>query len=220
VTRFFVSGTGTGVGKTWVTRGLARALRRRGRSVVALKPLETGCDPLAVDARALAVACGRPELAALPGLYRARLPLAPWAASLEGEPPPELRPLAAAVDACARAAEIALIEGAGGVRVPIDAELEALDLVPRLGARLVLVARDQLGVLSHTLTAYECAVARGIDIAVVVLTCGGDDLSSRTNARILEAKLSCPVVCFPRAADDDDALADAAEPVLRALGLG
>jgi dethiobiotin synthetase len=69
VTRvLFISGTGTGVGKTWVTRGLARALVRDGVDAVAIKPIETGCDPAPADAVALARACRRPELASAPGL--------------------------------------------------------------------------------------------------------------------------------------------------------
>jgi len=85
----FVGGTGTGVGKTYVARALARALSREaGRAVAALKPLETGCDPDPLDALALAGACGRPELAHHRGLYRVPPPLAPYAATLGGLPAP------------------------------------------------------------------------------------------------------------------------------------
>lgn len=220
MSRWFVSGTGTGVGKTFVTRGLARALARRDVKVVAVKPLETGCTPDPLDALALARAGGRPEAALAPGLYRARLPLAPWAATLEGEPAPDLDAIVGAIEALASGADVTLIEGAGGVRVPLDAERDVLDLVARLDARLVMVSTDRLGVLSHVLTAYESAVARGVDVAAVVLTQGGEDPSSRTNARILAARLPCPIATFPRVEhDDDDMLADHAGSVLAALGL-
>lgn len=217
MTRLFISGTGTGVGKTWVTRGLARALVRRGVAVVALKPIETGCDPDPADALALARASGDVEAAHAPGLYRVRPPLAPWAATLEGEPALDLEALITAVGALTRGAEVALIEGAGGVRVPLDAERDVLDLVSALGATLLLVASDRLGVLSHVLTAYEAALARGLPVAAVVLTQPGDDPSVRTNARILAARLPCPIVPFQRTDDDDDALAAAAEPLVEAL---
>ncbi|MDD9934512.1 MAG: dethiobiotin synthase, partial [Myxococcales bacterium] len=77
---WFVTGVGTGVGKTYISRGLTRALADSGRSVAAIKPLETGVAPDPLDARALARACGRPELATAPGLYRVAPPLAPHAA--------------------------------------------------------------------------------------------------------------------------------------------
>src|SRR5690606_7338606 len=109
VTVLFISGTGTGVGKTWVTRGLARALVRDGVNAIAIKPIETGCQPEPADAVAIARACGRPELAHAPGLYRARRPLAPWAATLEGEAPASLAAIAEATRALCAGAQIALI---------------------------------------------------------------------------------------------------------------
>ena len=77
----FITGVSTAVGKTYLSRGLTRALEQRGRAVCALKPLETGVTNEPSDAVALARACGRPELAQASGLYRHPLPLAPYAAS-------------------------------------------------------------------------------------------------------------------------------------------
>lgn len=214
--RLFVSGTGTGVGKTWLTRGLARALGRTGADVVALKPVETGCDPEPRDAIALARACGRAEVATAEGFYRARAALAPLAASMEGARAPDLDAIVART--LALEATITLIEGAGGVLVPLDEEHDMLDLARALDARIVLVARDELGVLSHVLTAALAARSRALELAAVVLTRAGDvDASTRTNAAILAARLSCPLFSFSCAADDDDALADAALPIARAL---
>jgi dethiobiotin synthetase len=73
----FVSGTGTGVGKTAVAAALARALVARGERVAAIKPIETGVDGAAADAVALSEACGRPELAHDRRWIRARLPASP-----------------------------------------------------------------------------------------------------------------------------------------------
>ncbi len=220
MTTIFIGGTGTGVGKTWVSRGIARALSRRRADVVALKPLETGCDPDPQDAIALATACGRPELARAPGLYRARLPLAPWAATLEGEPPPDVSAIVESCRAWLEPARVGLVEGAGGLLVPIDEQRDMLDLARALDAAVVLVARDALGVLSDVLSSHALASARGARVAAVVLTRFGDpDPSQRTNRRILAARLPCPMVSFETRAGDDDCLADAAAPVLRALGL-
>lgn len=214
--KLLVSGTGTGVGKTWLVRGLARALARSGADVVALKPIETGCDPAPRDAIAIAAACGRPELAGAPGFYRARAALAPYAATLEGEPAVDLAAIVQRIEALSAA--ITLVEGAGGVLVPLDEARDVLDLARAIGASIVLVGRDELGVLSHTLTAALAVRSRGLALAGVVLTePPAPDPSARTNAAILGARLGCPVLGMPHARDDDDALADAALPIARAL---
>lgn len=211
----FVSGTGTGVGKTVVTRAIAAALRANGRHVAALKPIESGIVPGGPrDAEALARASGRPELADLPGFYRTELPLAPYAAALENESkPPTVRELVDAIHRAARGSELALVEGAGGLFVPIDARDTVAELVAALGLPLLLVAPNSLGVLSAVLSTAECARTRGIELRGVALVDPeplSADPSARTNARILDERLGAPVFEFPRAQDDDEALARAA----------
>jgi dethiobiotin synthetase len=217
----FISATGTGSGKTWLTRGIARALVLRGTSVAAIKPVETGADPTPHDAEALARACSRPSLAQAPGLVRAPSPLSPYAATLEGELP-TLDPaaLALVVRALARDADVALVEGAGGLLVPLSRHHDTRDLVEGLGWPLLLVAPDALGTLSHSLTALEAASARGLAVRAVVLVRGPwsrDDPSVRTNHRILSERVAAPVLSFPACDDDDDALARAAAPLVARL---
>lgn len=219
----FVTATGTGCGKTWVSRGLARALVRAGRAVAAIKPIETGVGDEPLDALALAHASGRPWLADAPGLLRARSPLSPYAATLEGELP-SIDPsvLARATRSAAGDAELVLVEGAGGLLVPLSATHDTRDLVLQLGWPILLVARDALGTLSHTLSALESASTRDLVVQAVVLTRGpwsADDPSVRTNLRVLAERASVPVVPFLACEDDDDALAEAAAPVVRALAL-
>lgn len=205
----FVTGTGTDAGKTAVTRGLARAMRRRGRSVVAIKPFETGCDPEARDADALASAAG----GVVPGpWYRARRPVAPWAATLAGEAPPEWDVIVEALAARASEVDVALVEGAGGVLVPVDAEHDVIDLATALGARVLLVAPDSLGVISAVATAMESLARRGLGAEVVLRSVAQPDPSAASNRAILEARLGAVVRAFPWVASaDDEGLADAAE---------
>lgn len=209
----FVTGTGTGIGKTFVTRGLARALVRRGKAVAALKPVETGCDPDPVDALALADACRRPELARSMGFYRARAPLAPYAATLAGEsPPPDVATLAGLVAHAGRGCDLALVEGAGGLFVPLTRHEDLAHLAAELGLPLLIVAPDGLGVLSHARSALMAARHCGLplEMAALVLVrapATQGDPSRRWNAAIL-ADLELPVVVFEHAPDDDDALAD------------
>jgi dethiobiotin synthetase len=211
----FFSGVSTAVGKTFCARALTRALWRAGRAPIALKPVETGVTHHPVDATALARACGRPELADAPGLYRAALPLAPYAAALETDTaPPDLASLVACIQNLARGAEALVVEGAGGLLVPLDGRHDMADLAQALALPLLLVARDELGVLSSVRTCVEAARSRHLHVAAVILSAhahNDSDLSPRTNRRILEQRLALPVLSFPRCADDDDALADAAE---------
>jgi dethiobiotin synthetase len=219
----FVTATGTGAGKTYVTRGIVRSLVRRGTRPIALKPLETGVDPDPLDALALARACGSPRLATDPAFYRARPPLAPYAASLQDAiAAPDLARIVARIHELASDADSVWVEGAGGLLVPIDAQHNMADFAARLGWPILLVAPDQLGVLSHVLTAIESAERRGLAVAAVVLAQLApnlDDPSPRTNALILEERLMRPILRFGHCGDDDDALADAAEAcgVLAAL---
>jgi dethiobiotin synthetase len=211
----FVTAVATGSGKTYISRALTRSSTRAGARVAALKPIETGVDPDPLDALALARAAGRPELANAPGFHRAALPLAPYAVALEsGAPPLDLPALIASVHDCAAGSDLLLVEGAGGLLVPIDRERTMADLAFGLGLPLLIIACDQLGVLSSVLTCVESARARQLRIGAVILSqhaALADDPSPRTNQRILQERLPCPVLCFPRCPDDDDALADAAD---------
>lgn len=214
---FFVTGTGTGEGKTFVTRGLARHARRRGVDVAAIKPLETGVAPLAHDALALALAAGRPELADLPGLYRVAPAVAPYTATLRGEPAVPSTAVLCSILASVPA-ELWLVEGAGGVLVPLDAQRSVADLIAALALPAVLVARNGLGVISHTRAAYEALTQRGVVVAAVALTeHGAHDESQRDNLTVLGNLVPVPVVRFPSTHDDDDALADAAAELWAAL---
>lgn len=221
----FVTAPGTSDGKTFVTRALARSLARAGKVVVALKPLETGVAIQPADALALARACGQPRLAHATGLYRAALPLAPYAAALEADAaPPQLDSLTRRSCELARGADFLLIEGPGGLLVPLTPTATVAEFARALDLPLLIVAADRLGVLSSVLTCVESAASRSLRIVGVVLSDHGPregDPSPRTNRRILQERLAFPVTAFPSCADDDDALADAAErcDLLRLLEL-
>jgi dethiobiotin synthase len=195
----FVSSTGTSEGKTVVTTALAAALRQSGMRIAAVKPMETGCKPVAEDALALAHASGDPSLAERPGFFRAQLPASPYAVQLEGEQPaPSLTELAHALSLVARDYQGVLVEGAGGLFVPITRTQLVADLVHLLELPVLLVATNRLGVLSNVLAAHEAAMHRAIRIAAVVLNQHApNDESTRTNVVILRERLDCPVLEFP-----------------------
>jgi dethiobiotin synthetase len=104
-----------------------------------------------------------------------------------------------AISLVARHYQGALVEGAGGLFVPINRTQLIADLVQALELPVLLVAANRLGVLSHVLAACEAATNRGIRIAAVVLNRSlADDESTRTNQVILTERLHCPVIEFPK----------------------
>jgi dethiobiotin synthetase len=227
----FITATGTGAGKTFVARGLAAALRAAGHTVAALKPIETGLPEGAIhpstDAALLARAANRPGLSAgdAPGFYRAAMPAAPRAVSLAtGADAPDLERLALAIHTAAAGATAVLVEGAGGLLVPLDRERTIADLALRLDLPVLLVAPNALGVLSHALTACESAERRRLAIAAVVLTelappDPASDPSRPHNAAILRERLPCPVLSFPHCANATDTSLAAAAASAQLLGL-
>jgi len=211
----FITSTGTGMGKTFVTRGIARALVKRGIEVAAIKPIETGCEDVPQDAVAIARACGNPALGSADGLYRARPALSPHAASLvTGLPGPDIEKLAARVRELSEKAQIVLVEGAGGLLVPLDRQRTVADLASALGLPLLVVTQDVLGVISHSLTLFESAASRALPMAGLVLTGhppGGDGAARGSNLQVLGELLPVPVLGLGHCADDDESLAGAAE---------
>ena len=174
MTTLFVTASGTGVGKTFVTAKLVAELRAARRSVRALKPVASGFDPADVaasDSGVLLDALGLPATAEhLDDVspWRFAAPLSPDMAAARER---RTIPFDELVEFCRapRPVDVTLIEGIGGVMVPLDDEHTVLDWIAELGAPVLLVAGSYLGSLSHTLTAVATLRARGVEpIAVIV----------------------------------------------------
>jgi dethiobiotin synthetase len=170
----FVTGTDTGVGKTVVAASIVARLRQRGVAVRALKPLITGLedppDPVwPHDHELLARVAGTtPQETILAGYGPAVSPH--LAAELTGTPPPSTSQLAAGVIAAAGASDTLVVEGVGGLLVPLGPEGDVRDLAIALGLPMVVVARPGLGTINHTLLTLEAARHVGLRVAGVVLT--------------------------------------------------
>jgi dethiobiotin synthetase len=206
----FITATGTGVGKTWLATALASACIQRGKRVAAIKPIETGVDPEPLDALALARACNDEALANADGLYRAKEPLAPYAIEKRGGPKVgSLRAMTKRIRELAADADYTIVEGAGGVLVPLDREHTIADLAALLDLQTVLVARNALGVLSYTLTAVEALQKRNVSVRAIVLNHverdRREDLSRASNAEVLSDYLPrIPILRAPRVKAPDD----------------
>lgn len=174
MTTLFVTATGTDVGKTFVTAKLVSELRAARRSVLALKPVVSGFDAAnaeASDTGMLLDALGLPATPAnvdTVSPWRFMAPLSPDMAAARER---RAIPFAELVEFCRapRAADVVLIEGIGGVMVPLDDEHTVLDWIAALGAPVLLVAGSYLGTLSHTLTAVAALRTRGVEpVALIV----------------------------------------------------
>jgi dethiobiotin synthetase len=174
---YFVTSTGTDIGKTFVTAGLIRYLRQSSQPVAALKPVVSGYDSSVVETSDPAVllrALGRPvsadEIAAI-APFRFRAPLSPdIAAAREGRSIDFDDLLKFSRDAVAANNGLTFIEGVGGIMVPIDAERTVLDWMAALGLPVILVVGGYLGTISHTLTALDVLTKRALRIAAIVVS--------------------------------------------------
>jgi len=197
VSAVFVTGTDTGCGKTAVGCALARSLRAAGKRVRVLKPIETGCaDGVPADALALAAAAG--DGAPLERLcpYRFALPVAPEvAARAEGVAIDPAR-IEAAFSRAREDADLVIVEGAGGLLVPITPALDMAGLARQLGLPLVVAARAALGTINHTLLTLEAARARGLRVLGVVVshTTAALSAADRRNLDALLERLPVPLL--------------------------
>jgi dethiobiotin synthetase len=172
---FFVTGTGTEVGKSVVAAVLARTLAAQGRRVAVFKPAVTGLDDLSPQApepdhELLRRAAESTQSDAQIAPYRYGPPASPHlAAALAGEEIEPTRLLSAAAAAGA-GADALICEGVGGLLVPLTSDYLIRDLAADLGLPLAVAAQPGLGTINHTLLTVEAARAAGLDVAVVVLT--------------------------------------------------
>ena len=171
----FVTGTDTGVGKTIVTAGLVRLARKRGLVCVGVKPVETGCAVRSgelhpEDGTFLVQASGDDISLDECAPIRFSMPASPArAAAMEGSAV-HVSDLAEHVLAVADRTDLVVVEGAGGLMVPVEQDLMMIDLAERLQFPVVLVARSRLGTINHTMLSVAALHHRSMSLAAVVLS--------------------------------------------------
>jgi dethiobiotin synthetase len=174
---YFVTSTGTDIGKTFVTAGLIRYLREAGQAVHAIKPVMSGYNSSVVETSDPAVllnALGLPIDASTidrVAPWRFRAPLSPDLAAAREDRSIDFDELTAfsrkEIDA---ATGILFIEGVGGIMVPLDAERTVLDWMAALQIPLLLVVGGYLGTISHTLTALDVLAQRHLKVAAIIVS--------------------------------------------------
>ena len=198
--KYFITGTDTDIGKTFVTGGVAAAALRSGRRTAVLKPVQTGSEaypPDLCEVRKMA-----PGIMDIPSEletpYSFKLPASPHlAAAEEGA---EIR-LSVMQDAVASveekfSPEILLIEGAGGVLVPLNEQDTMLDLMSSLGFPAILVTSAKLGTINHTLMSVKVLRSAGVDIAGIIFNRMPLEpgVIERDNVKIIEQFSGVPVI--------------------------
>jgi dethiobiotin synthetase len=190
---YFITGTDTDAGKTYVTCLLLGALHAKGESAAGFKPVSCGSrdDALAL----LAASNPAPELDTInPLAYRQ--PLAPMAAALLEQRPFDSAPIWAAWQSLTSRHDRVLVEGAGGWEVPLAPGKTVGDLAAEFNLPVVVVAPNRLGALNHTILTVRAIHQRGLTCAGIILNHVHDerDLASISNRAILESMLGIPVL--------------------------
>ncbi|WP_434530717.1 dethiobiotin synthase [Haloarcula sp. NS06] len=189
----FIVGTDTGVGKTVVTAGLTGWLRETGSEAVAVKPCQTGYPP-DDDAAFVESVCGTADAAVC--LQRLSPPLAPEVAAREADSDVTLsyESIRDGVTDVVAGSETAVVEGIGGLRVPLADDREVIDLVADVGLPALVVARSGLGTLNHTALTVQALRRRGVPVVGVVLNeYEGATTAERTNPGVIERMAGCTV---------------------------
>lgn len=208
----FITGTDTGVGKTFVSVGLLKALKGIGLNVCPMKPVETGCkikkgELVPEDTLKLVKAAQVNEPLDLINPYRFRQPLAPAvAADIEGTVIRKHN-IFSAYKKLSKKYDITIVEGAGGMMVPVYRKYLFIDFIRDLNLPVLIVAKAGLGTLNHTLLTLEAAKNRGIDVMGVIINYSSkikNDVSVQTNPGMIEKLGGVPVLgIVPYLRDDN-----------------
>lgn len=197
---FFVTGTDTNVGKTLVAAGLLLAAKKKGYTTAALKPVAAGCEKTAEGLRnsdALML-----QSVITQSLYYEQINPIALEAAIAPHLAAQLEKRSLSVDRLAgfcrgvlASAEVTLVEGAGGWRVPINPRETLADLAKTLQLPVILVVGIRLGCLNHALLTFEAIVRDGLPVAGWVANCIDADMPAlQDNIESLRARL--PVPCL------------------------
>lgn len=199
---FFVTGTDTGVGKTIMSMALIRAMDMFGIRAGAMKPIESGCGReggvlIPFDGMALKQSARMDEPLTLitPGCFES--PLAPLPASEIEMIKVNIPAIKNAFSKLSHKYEAMVVEGIGGLLVPIKKNYAVIDLAADIGLPLIVVAKPGLGTLNHTLLTVKYALREGLTVAGVIINYTmppENSLAEETNARVLEKICPVPVI--------------------------
>jgi dethiobiotin synthetase len=210
---FFITGTGTSIGKTVVTTSLCWQLHKKNRAVTALKPVISGYDPrdMESDSALILKSCSitpTPVLMETISPWRYATPLAPnMAAAREGGEVDMEQLVNFCREYALLASDYLLVEGAGGVMAPVNNRYTMLDWMQALDWPVILVTGSYLGSISHTLTAYEALGMRSIKVHAVIVSeseISTVDLDETVTTMEMFLPKTIPIVKIFRIISNDD----------------
>jgi dethiobiotin synthetase len=211
VTAIFITATGTDVGKTFVAASLIRNFRQMGRLVDAIKPIVSGFDPARPaesDTGVLLRALGlpiTPEEIKRVSPWRFAAPLSPdLAAQRERRSIDVDQVIGFCQSVIAERQDILLIEGVGGIMVPLDNQRTILDVMMALQLPLILVAGSYLGTISHTLTALDSLYRRDLNVLAIIVSETANSTVPLDDTVAAIARFAEPVIALPRQRDGSD----------------
>ncbi len=220
---WFVTGTDTGIGKTTVSTAILLAARQRGLKAIGYKPIETGCSGQGLalvgpDTLALANAAQSKPYCT----YAFQPPVAPAHAAKLANIGISLRNISDCFTQYRAQSELCVVEGAGGLYVPITSELTTLDLAQKLSIPLLIVAANRLGTINHTLLTLSAARQRGLRVDAVILSetkansAGADSATGLGNQEQISTHGKVPVLSFPFCQNEQE-LQSSGETLLSSL---
>lgn len=170
--KYFVTGIGTDVGKSWATGWLARRFMNEGTSVITQKFIQTGNDgsseDIEVHRKIMGISMTEEDTAMLTAPEIFSYPCSPDLASRIDKRDIDFDKIGKAADELERLYDIVLIEGAGGIMVPLKDEYLTIDYIAEKDIPAIVVTNGQLGSISHTLLTLEAIRLRGIELSEVV----------------------------------------------------
>jgi dethiobiotin synthetase len=198
-----ITATDTGVGKTVIASAIANWFHHRGKRVGVCKIAATGCvlrggQLISEDAESLACASGSRFPLDIICPIRYAEPLAPAVAAERAGIPLDWSLLQQSLDTLASQSDVLIVEGVGGVMVPMDDRHTVLDVAAWLKLPTVVVARPTLGTINHTWLTVNALRAAGVDVAGVVINrclANSTDVAEQTNPAAIEKWGRVPVVC-------------------------
>lgn len=202
VKAIFITGTDTGVGKTVVAAGIAAALRRRGLNVGVMKPVATGARRrgnrlVSDDAEFLLQASGAKDPMELVNPICLEAPLAPSVAAKLAHKPVSLNKVWKAYKVLTYVHEAIIVEGVGGLMVPILERYYVADMIRRMRIPVLIVSRPTLGTLNHTLLTVRVAEQYGLDVRGIIINYHEKfkrGVVERLNPSLLEDICNLPVL--------------------------
>ncbi|MCX5633757.1 MAG: dethiobiotin synthase [Phycisphaerae bacterium] len=190
----FITGTDTGVGKTLIAGAIAKILRQSGKNTGVFKPIATGCKKtknglVSEDAEFLAHCIDNKLGLDVINPVKFKIPAAPFACEKAKNRKVDLGKIAAAYKQICRKSDFVIVEGIGGIKVPITKNIDVLALAKAFKLPVIVAAKSKLGTINHTLLTIDAIRCAGLSLAGIIIN-GYDektkDVAEKTNAEIIK----------------------------------